>query len=632
MSDLIWIILSMFLVLRFIQSSHFQAVSPEGTDLNLKLIAIYALISICVNVLLQWVQFNTQDSSYWYISRLGYAMMIGLGGSVYYISRLPFMDLFVLGLSWAPNQGIGTPGFVDPENKVDSAADTALEAARRNMPIALELREGELFDTVRLEDERRRDNPLTSPQDVQRSGYNAYDFLEEVLWWTEESSLQCHNSFATAPGSNGNLPAPGNESVLFTNCVSVERPGQVGPAINLIKQTLRNLPYYTTREPSRNQFKYAVGMNVEFLTFPTEFYRRNVVDMRGLGNESFRQPNGYDIGPDGNVILDGTARLENLNYFPLMEDQYLASCMSISVDKILVVNFHILHMIRNIETADQLQQLAAIFEQIIFDISIIKVWFNPQDDIIVLDATLDEIYRGTPRGNFNDDGEGTLPLTGRPELFSPTWKLRLRNDTQRAVFSTPRPAQFNFGEDAIWGMTCPYGFHNGAVDNYGHPCPCRTNNLDLAAMVELIMRDVGLVPNDDNGTQFAIRAWTEIRERCNYSDFEQCLLHGDRSSRLLRMLKSSIPAQLALPAPRYRGGDCAEECLQSGAPGPACSRACPNYQQWAEVSQETKARMLRTFASPSFQADPVLLGYVACHAVGISMILRFLMTTENPRL
>lgn len=399
MTDLTWIICTL-LALNFVRASHFGRFSPEQTGQNLGRITVYAFISICLHALLPWIQLDTQGSTYWYICRLSFATLIILNGGLYYIHRLPFTGRFILGLSWTPNQGIGTPGFVDPQNKVDTEANIALRAARRNIPIALELQEKELFDTVRLEEECRRVNPLYSPQDVQRSGYHAYDFLEyvkyrrprprpgaeprialtdpseirEVLWWAEGNRLQCHNSFATAPGSNGSLPAFENESVIFTNCVSVERPEQVAPAINLIKQTLRNLPYYTTREPSRNQFKYAVGIDVEFLEFPTEFYRQMVMSVRGLGDRSFRQPNGYDIGPDGNIILDGTARVETEGYYPLVEDQYLASCMSIAVDKVLVVNFHILHMIRNIETADQLQQvLGAPGPYIIFPVLVIKM-------------------------------------------------------------------------------------------------------------------------------------------------------------------------------------------------------------------------------------------------------------------
>lgn len=146
------------------------------------------------------------------------------------------------------------------------------------------------------------------------------------------------------------------------------------------------------------------------------------------------------------------------------------------------------------------------------------------------------------------------------------------------------------------------------------------------------MRDVGLEPADDDGIQFDIRAWTETRERCNYNDFEQSLLHGDRTSGLLRLLKSSISVQLAPPAPTYHADDCVEECLQWEEPGPACCRACPNHQLWDAVSQESRARMFRAFSNPSFQTDPVLLGYVAGDVLGISMVLRFLMTTENPRL
>lgn len=96
-----------------------------------------------------------------------------------------------------------------------------------------------------------------------------------------------------------------NQSALFTTCVSVANPAQIRPAIDLIRSTLERVSYYDKYEGeiSRIQFKNSVAIKCELRTIPD--------------------------GPEG----------------PRNGDNNIVSCMTVCVDKILVVNFHIFHMI-----------------------------------------------------------------------------------------------------------------------------------------------------------------------------------------------------------------------------------------------------------------------------------------------
>lgn len=97
----------------------------------------------------------------------------------------------------------------------------------------------------------------------------------------------------------------GNRSALFMTCVSVENPEHITPAVDLIQSTLDKVSYYDRSggEVSRVQFKHSVGVGCKFREYPA--------DPQGPGDE----------------------------------DNCLVSCMTVCVDKILAVNFHISHMI-----------------------------------------------------------------------------------------------------------------------------------------------------------------------------------------------------------------------------------------------------------------------------------------------
>ena len=121
-----------------------------------------------------------------------------------------------------------------------------------------------------------------------------------------------------------------HDSALYMRCLSVTRPEQVGPAISLIRATVSQNPYYNTEwvkgETSRNQFRNSVAVDCEFATFPGEF-------LEGLDGSFYTKR--------GNPIYDP----QFPGYAQVDIDRKLVSIMTVAVDRVLVVNFHILCML-----------------------------------------------------------------------------------------------------------------------------------------------------------------------------------------------------------------------------------------------------------------------------------------------
>lgn len=267
-------------------------------------------------------------------------------------------------------------------------------------------------------------------------------------------------------------------------------------------------------------------------------------------------------------------------------------------------------------------QIEYLFLNLILDPGIIKIWFNYQDDIKVMDATLDEIYRGTPRPNFKTYS----CREGWGELANPPYKLTLNAD-QTTAFGRARPQNLTFHKirGSEWGTECPYNFHTNSVDKFGRPCPCRTNNLDLAVVTEFIIEDLHM-----GGPRAMVRRrpWTELRYRASYTRFNDCMLLGDRHRELFRTLKDTGVDRVH-PPPVYPT-PCPTSC-----PGGMCRNDCPNFQikrDHRDAVRGFKDTFFESFSNPTFQQTPALLGYVIGDVVGLALILRFLMTTENPRL
>lgn len=240
-----------------------------------------------------------------------------------------------------------------------------------------------------------------------------------------------------------------------------------------------------------------------------------------------------------------------------------------------------------------------------------------------MDATLDEIYRGTPRRTFKIYTSGQ----GWSDRTNPPYKLTLNLD-QTTAFSGERPQNLTFHKirESEWGTACPYGFHRNSVDAFGRPCPCRTNNLDLAVVTEFIIRDLNM--GDPRAGRLGRRSWTEVRYRGSYARFESCMLLGDKHEELFGILKNT-GADRAHPRPAYPG-ECLDDCRIY-----RCLVGCPNFQiqQAHEAAvQEFKREFFENFSNPRFQENPALLGYAIGDVVGLALVARFIMTTEKPRL
>jgi hypothetical protein len=237
-----------------------------------------------------------------------------------------------------------------------------------------------------------------------------------------------------------------------------------------------------------------------------------------------------------------------------------------------------------------------------------------------MDATLDEIFRGTPRPPFRMNA-----FPGWLEWPNPSYKLTL-NDDQAGAFAGARPKNLVFrGREDSWGTECPYGFHINSIDVFGNPCPCRTQNLDLAVVTEFIIRDLHM---DDPRSELVTRMWTEVRRHGTYAHFENCMLLGDKHEELLRLL-GDTGVDKVHPLPVFP-----VQCL-SMCGNLVCHASCENRE-----AKEDHLRAIREFGrgfsenfnDPKFQSNPQLLGYAVSRAVGLALVARFLMTTENPRL
>ncbi|KAK7514760.1 hypothetical protein IWZ03DRAFT_443319 [Phyllosticta citriasiana] len=71
------------------------------------------------------------------------------------------------------------------------------------------------------------------------------------------------------------------------------------------------------------------------------------------------------------------------------DTENLCTVLSIAIDRHATFCFHILHMLEN-RDSETVGQLTYLWERIIFNNDILKIWFNFQSDINVLDATIDD--------------------------------------------------------------------------------------------------------------------------------------------------------------------------------------------------------------------------------------------------
>jgi hypothetical protein len=123
-----------------------------------------------------------------------------------------------------------------------------------------------------------------------------------------------------------------HDSALYMRCVSVARPEQIPYAIYLIKAAVDLNPHYRTQwlrtETTRNQFRDSIAVSCEYATYPAEFLEGR--------QGSFYNEAGLPIYNPGDD-----------QYLQKDVDRHLLSVLTVAVDRVLVVNFHVLHMLKH---------------------------------------------------------------------------------------------------------------------------------------------------------------------------------------------------------------------------------------------------------------------------------------------
>lgn len=238
-----------------------------------------------------------------------------------------------------------------------------------------------------------------------------------------------------------------------------------------------------------------------------------------------------------------------------------------------------------------------IFSELIFDTSYYKFWFNPQTHVAAMEATLEHMYRSS-------EGRSEFCVNGR--TGKPNYKSALTDETD--VFNE-RPPGLSFrpaAGDRWEGHECPYNFHSADTDLWGRPCPCRSNNIDLCSFADFILRGLGYAHGgkvtDGPGH------WCDTRFICDLGSFQACMLWQDRSVELLRKMKESMTTKF---------GDAGKQTGQTMYFGE------DDFMTWGPGS---------FFGSLDFEADSRKLANLLSGVVGIALIVRFLTTTESPRL
>ncbi|KAF2088758.1 hypothetical protein K490DRAFT_55387 [Saccharata proteae CBS 121410] len=254
--------------------------------------------------------------------------------------------------------------------------------------------------------------------------------IRDVAYWVKpgESPLQCHNPYrelkeATGNAENtgnsgdtgdtgntgdienpGNPETPGNpENAITTgrkpgdpdlpdsldglgsqsitlSTVFVKKPSEIGPAIRLIKEAVEKAPHQSLPvlhkfgSSSRRHLKPMVSVDAEFIKIPDN------------------------------------ATKEMLDHG---EAEEIVSLFTVAVENHLLVVFYVYAMLKDVDvnegTVPALSQLFGM----VFDYSLLKVWWNYQGDIQVIDNTIAHMFQGTKREAF----EHTIYYSGDKAVF-----------------------------------------------------------------------------------------------------------------------------------------------------------------------------------------------------------------------
>ncbi|KAI9799611.1 MAG: hypothetical protein M1833_003926 [Piccolia ochrophora] len=380
--------------------------------------------------------------------------------------------------------------------------------------------------------------------------------IKEIRWWMQGRDLQCFNEY-TQPwirAPNLGITRANNALCIFT--LSVDQPEGIQYALEVLDEAMRLAPAQELPLPVRDHggtryLKRYLAIDAEFIPLHAD-------------------RSGPSLTPEEKRGLD----------------EELCSVLTVAVDRHVVLNFHILAMLES-PTPSTVPMLSKLFERLLFNDQYLKVWFNFQSDIAVIDGTIAHMFQGTPRQPFAKRRQWNDPSS--TFMVHPAWMLRSRH------FLGTRPAALTFS-------TNEEGFHcelhsRGYSNAQGLVCPCKYGHVDVSPLLDYICRDLNLVLVDhsaetefrrNNGPSLITkRSWMEVRYRCNYNALLKWILEGYPLYPILNELKN-VPKT-------HPGG---------------------------------KGQFFKDIKPGMERADD-MMGYVVGDVVGIALIVRYLTTTDG---
>lgn len=252
--------------------------------------------------------------------------------------------------------------------------------------------------------------------------------------------------------------------------------------------------------------------------------------------------------------------------------------------------------------------------------------------VAALDATLEHIFRGRrPTGTggagyaaalrqYNSSARKPFRDTADGPLRTPHYK-----DTGPVtLLNVNRPITTEFGRGE---RPCPLNLHGAGVDYAGRHCPCYLGILDIASILDFILRQHRFIPRDPEIAPRqgeilwpALASWAEPREGCQFERLLQWMLAGSKYQPLLC---------------RFRTGNYTEPQHPdlTGLGEAAVNRATNIYKMRLAICRQKTAQLYTAFGDTNgIEADDDCLSYIVGDVIGLGLIFRYLLTVECPRL
>ncbi|KAK8212494.1 hypothetical protein IWZ01DRAFT_550465 [Phyllosticta capitalensis] len=227
--------------------------------------------------------------------------------------------------------------------------------------------------------------------------------IKQIKWWwnpeSESTQFECANEFVSRANFNLVFPTPalrntlryGYPAIFLNFVVSIKTTTEIKPAVDLL---LRILPL----SPGQG-----IPVNVDLSKAKADFRKTSAASGQLLPYVGIDAE--FKLVSDDQTISE--TDLQNMTNDDGPEAENLCTVLTIAVDRHVTFHFYILHILEQgsndtvseEESKTQLScvtkpLLAYLWEKVIFNEDLLKLWFNFQSDITVLDNTIAHLQLG----------------------------------------------------------------------------------------------------------------------------------------------------------------------------------------------------------------------------------------------